>query len=124
MAFGFPANHEEQLQLPGPITHEWVGYACHAVGWPVPPTCVPGPRGWTWRTSTGMSLASYGEDITIIAIGPDRLLVRSECALPTQCIDWGRNATNVRRIAEVLLRSMLAAGVGSASAAAGGGPPR
>ena len=50
----------------------------------------------------GMGMASWGEtiDIYIAALGEraTRVEIRSECYLPTQVIDWGKNRENVVNI--------------------------
>ena len=55
------------------------------------------------KVSAGMR--SWGENVqATIGYGPRGAVVtlRSECALPTQVIDWGKNRQNVERIVEAL----------------------
>ena len=57
------------------------------------------------RGKTPMSLMSWGENVEAwISHGPRGASVRlrSECAFPTQVIDWGKNRKNVDRIFEAL----------------------
>ena len=105
MAFGFPAYHQEDVPLPMPITEDWIAYACRAAGLGVA-RGAQGPEGWTWRIVADVSLASWGEDMSIVALGPQHLRVRSQCSLPTQCIDWGKNKKNVQRFVTALLQAM------------------
>jgi len=102
MAFGFPAYHELEMPLPYAITDEWMRRAGAAAGLGQL-LAVQTPRGYAWRGQVTMSLSSWGEEVTLTALDPQRLLVRSECALPTQCIDWGRNEKNVRRVVAAVL---------------------
>lgn len=109
MAFGFPAYHEEEVQTPQPVTYEWIAHACRVAGFSPPSGGAQEARGWTWRASTDFSLASYGEAVAITALGPQHLHVRSECGMPTQCIDWGKNKKNVTTFVSALLAGMAAA---------------
>jgi hypothetical protein len=109
MAFGFPAYHEEHVRLPQPITQEWVAFACYRAGMRPPGWPIQEARGWTWRTGSSMSLASWGEDISITVTSETSILVRSQCILPTQCFDWGRNKKNVLALVIVLQHSMMEA---------------
>lgn len=52
-----------------------------------------------------MGMRSWGENVlATIGYGPRGavLMLRSECALPTQVIDWGKNRQNVELIVEAL----------------------
>lgn len=52
-----------------------------------------------------MGMRSWGENVlATIGYGPRGavLTLRSECALPTQVIDWGKNRQNVELIVEAL----------------------
>ncbi len=61
----------------------------------------PTPTGVWFRIIHGMSAMSYGEKITvtITANGPQtNVEVFSECGMPTQLVDGGKNASNVNLI--------------------------
>lgn len=66
--------------------------------------------GWgRMRGSMPMSWASWGERVQAwISHGPYGAVVqlRSECVLPTQIIDWGRNRNNLERLTGAL-RSLV-----------------
>jgi len=68
-------------------------------------TCDPATK--IFSASTGMNLASYGEDL-MIAITPtvkgSAVRIRSECSMPTQLVDWGKNKKNIDRFAQELGR--------------------
>jgi hypothetical protein len=101
MSFGFPAYHEEYFrprQLPdGDMMYAVAG----ALGWSFSVEQI-GPVGWRWRLGTSLSFWSWGE-VVIVEPQPDNALrVRSNCALFTQCFDWGHNRRNVQRLAEML----------------------
>ena len=58
--------------------------------------------------STPMSLWGWGEEVTIFVEGTS-IRVKSECILPLQVIDWGRNRSNVDRACHSLLQASSAA---------------
>jgi hypothetical protein len=94
MAFGFPAYHEEEVDYDvsrGELMDAALA-ALEELGW-------KGRESGRWRisSSTGVSLWSWGETIIIHVTRDSTLHIRSECALPTQCLDWGRNQSVVRR---------------------------
>ena len=70
----------------------------------------PNPPGVWFRFHHGMSFTSYGEKITItltpLAQNVTRVDVLSECGMPTQVIDWGKNKQNVCNIMECIARSL------------------
>jgi hypothetical protein len=105
MAIAFPAYHDQTFELPMAVTHDWIEYACRAAGFARPLWGV-GAQGGAWRLSTNTSFFSWGENIAIYYVGPTMIRIRSECALVTQCIDWGRNESNVRKIVNALLWAM------------------
>ncbi len=105
MSFGFPAYHEENVTLPGPVTHDWIAYGCAQAGFSRP---FYSTHGAVWRCSSSISLASWGEEIAITWLAPNALHVRSQCGMPTQCVDWGRNASNVRKFVTTLQNAMQA----------------
>ena len=94
MSFGFPAFHEQSIvNVPPNVNIELsLLNTLRSLGW--------GPsfdqNGIT--ASTGASLKSWGEKIVISISPTGAATVRSECALKTQCADWGKNEKNVRTI--------------------------
>ena len=58
--------------------------------------------GTTYRFSSGVTLSSWGENIDINVLylneTTSQVIIKSECALPTQIIDWGKNKANVEKI--------------------------
>ncbi len=105
MTFGFPAYHEEDVTLPMPVTHDWIVYACHTAGlgtarWGA------GAQGGAWHLAPQVSLFSWGEVMMITPLAANVIRVRSECGLPTQCIDWGKNQKNVQKFVGVLVAAM------------------
>jgi len=96
MTFGFPAYHEEVLTVhPELQQHLWSIFA--SLGWRGSPT----PDG-KWIGTSEMSLTSWGERIAVQWVAEGQLHVRSECSVPTQCIDWGRNRENVEKLRRAL----------------------
>ena len=62
----------------------------------------PSGSGCIMRFKGGVTLTSWGEDITVTLTptGPNttQVQVYSVCALPTQVVDWGVNRQNVNNI--------------------------
>ena len=74
----------------------------------------PTPDGGVWfRILHGMSFSSYGEKITITLTpnpaGTD-VHILSECGMPTQLVDYGKNKSNVQVIFKYLEEGMPQAG--------------
>ncbi len=93
MSFGFPAYHEEEYRYDCSRSDlmDAVLTGLHELHWESRDEGC-----WSISARRGISLWSWGETITI-HVGPGPLLyIRSECRMPTQCFDWGRNADNVR----------------------------
>jgi hypothetical protein len=109
MAFGFPAYHEETVTLPQPVTHDWIAYGCAHAGFSRPFYSADA-RGAIWRCSSSISLASWGDEISITWVAQNAVHIRSQCGMPTQCIDWGRNTTNVRKFVTTLVTAMQGPG--------------
>ena len=105
MAFGFPAYHEETITLPLAVTHDWIAHACHAAGFSRPFYSADASAA-VWRCSSSVSLASWGEEVAITWLAPNAIRIRSQCSMPTQCVDWGRNARNVQTLVRTLLTAM------------------
>lgn len=82
----------------------------------------PTPDGGVWfRIIHGMSFSSYGEKITITLTptptGTD-VHILSECGMPTQLVDYGKNKSNVQVIFNYLEQGMPMAGAYAAPQAA------
>lgn len=107
MTFAFPAYHVQDFDLPLPVTEAWIQYAAAYAG-----LIYSGPRsdpsGWYWSVTADMNLMTWGSNIKIWLLAPQRIRIRSECVLPTQCIDWGKNREVVERLASFLGASMNA----------------
>ena len=80
-----------------------------------------------YRFHHGTTFTSWGEKITItlgrVGEASTSLSIFSECALPTQVIDWGKNRKNVHNIFEYIEKQLAARNGGvrvSASAAPSG----
>ena len=67
---------------------------------------MPYQNGCQVNFSRGMSVTSWGEKITVTLLPINEyqtgITVYSECALPTQIIDWGKNKENVTNILNIL----------------------
>ena len=67
----------------------------------------PAPSGvWFWFHH-GMSFSSYGEKVIItltpISNAATKVDIHSECSVPTQIVDWGKNKQVVNSIYDFLL---------------------
>ncbi len=67
-------------------------------------------NGMSLRYTNDMSMSSWGEDIDIILIyvndNTTQVTIKSECSLPTQVIDWGKNKKNVQQVYQYLVSFM------------------
>ncbi|MEE1109071.1 MAG: hypothetical protein UH229_03255 [Lachnospiraceae bacterium] len=72
----------------------------------------PTPNGGAmFRFSHKVSLTSWGENVTVTAAPNGNetvVMIRSECALPTQLVDWGKNSHNCGEIAQYLAAGLTA----------------
>jgi hypothetical protein len=91
------AKHEEFLKLESASApREKIREAFRELGWTLDGEAVDGMVAHTkfnWR--------SWGE-IVSLEFREDGVKVRSECAFPSQAIDYGRNRMNVRELIKVL----------------------
>ncbi|GEM_PF-1658739 len=65
------------------------------------------PNTGLFFATCGFTLTSYGENITIQPYRTPTgcsLNVKSECSIPTQIIDWGKNTENINKLAFELSR--------------------
>ena len=92
MAFGFPAYHTERYPPAASpdAALDAVRDALNALGW-----SIHDERSDRIVASTCMNLRSWGEKILISLREDNSISVTSKCALPTQCLDWGKNKDNV-----------------------------
>ena len=102
MAFGFPAYHEETIDLEIP-RNEIISFLEPIVG-----SLSWGIIEYTENhmeviSNTGL-LESEGQYITITILPSGSILVRSECAIFTQCFDWGKNKRNVHKLLSAINR--------------------
>ena len=70
----------------------------------------PAVDGVWYRFHHGGSFSSWGEKITItlnrISNVSTSMIIHSECGMPTQVIDWGKNQQNVCNIYEYIEREL------------------
>ena len=68
----------------------------------------PTADGIWYRFHHGTSFTSWGEKITITLVRMSSekttMTIHSECGMPTQIVDWGKNAQNVCNIYEYIER--------------------
>ncbi|MCK6439033.1 MAG: hypothetical protein L6Q71_02390, partial [Planctomycetes bacterium] len=98
MAFGFPAHFEQVITLPDGISSDDFEYLLENIGWRL----VSSHNGEKWSYRNGVNFWSWGEDIFIEKLSGGEYKVRSQCLFPLQCIDWGKNASNVRLLHDAL----------------------
>lgn len=95
MAFGFPAYHTERYSSDTSNSadlHVAVRDTLTALSWSVREESHD-----QIIASTSVNIRSWGEKVLIIFMPDNSISVTSMCALPTQCLDWGRNKANVGR---------------------------
>lgn len=100
MAFGFPAYHTEQVT----IDNEKDAYAVvrnslESLRWPV-----KSEYNGSLFAARQANLLSWGEDIQIRFLENNQVEITSKCKLFTQCIDWGRNKSNVLELLSEIQR--------------------
>jgi hypothetical protein len=107
MTFGFPAYAEDGLEygLPHKKLVDAVEDALTTLGWAVE-NCADwrkkGSSGTRFHVKVSMGLWSWGEKLTINIHENGLIHARSECLLPTQCLDWGKNGRNLKRFFDEL----------------------
>lgn len=91
MKISFPARYMESHSFAADESFlaNAVQIAFQTLGW----TCQTNGSG-EFQTPIGFNLWSFGEKLTVKISGGD-VTVKSECAMPTQCFDWGKNKRNV-----------------------------
>jgi hypothetical protein len=93
MAFGFPAYHTEQYSTGTGKSADLraaVKETLKALSWTVKEEAHD-----RILASTSINLRSWGEKLLINFLPDNSISVTSKCALPTQCLDWGKNKANV-----------------------------
>jgi len=103
MAFGFPAYHEEKIDLEMP-RNEIISFLEPIIGslsWSISEYTEnhmlvrSKDRLWEWEP----------QKIRITILPSGSILVRSECAIFTQCFDWGKNKRNVHKLLSAINRN-------------------
>jgi hypothetical protein len=100
MWIGFPPSAEETRRYdlsPRDILHS-VEDALYDLRWPH----FRDDRFRVVASISGQMFVSYGEKVTVEIEREGWLRVRSECSFPLQWMDWGKNASNVRRFLNAL----------------------
>ena len=94
MAFGFPAYHEQIITNAPPNVNIELSLlsTLRSLGWG------PSFDGNGITASTGAASRSIGETIIVTLVDGGATKVRSECALKSQCADFGKNQKNVEKI--------------------------
>jgi len=95
MSFGFPAYHEAVIKLNIP-REEVMGFMAPIIG----------TLSWSIREysqnhmliTSKVGMRSWGEKIRVTILPSGMLRIRSECSLPIQCFDWGKNEENTNRL--------------------------
>lgn len=99
MAFGFPAYHEESYNCPRQDVdlREAVKKTWQDLRWGI------NQEGENFlKTSTPMNMMSWGEKFEVTFKSGQEMQIRSECVLPTMCLDLGRNKHNVNKFLKAL----------------------
>lgn len=72
----------------------------------------PIQNGVMFRMSASINFSSWGEQIDIIVVYVNEssvhVTIRSECVMPTQIVDWGKNKQNVEKICSSLAATLTA----------------
>jgi uncharacterized ubiquitin-like protein YukD len=95
MSFGFPAYHVQRYTLAVGASadlRQASRAALQSLKWQIRQE-----KGEQITVSTDINLLSWGERVVLDFSQQGSVLVRSECSLPTQCFDWGKNKANVQK---------------------------
>ena len=57
------------------------------------------------EASASANFFSWGEVVTVSFITDEVINIKSQCKLPTQVFDWGKNRKNVKKIADFITRT-------------------
>ena len=96
MAFGFPAYHEEEIDLEIP-RNEIISFLKPIIGslsWSI----IEYTENHMEVISNTSLMASDEENIRITILPSGSIHVRSECEIFTQCFDWGKSKKNVHKL--------------------------
>jgi hypothetical protein len=70
-----------------------------------------GRGGVNFKMSSDISFSSWGENINLHMYPYNEqqtfVEIKSECSMPTQVIDWGKNKSNVNKIMNYLLDGIM-----------------
>ena len=95
MTFGFPAYYTEQYSAETDNSADLraaVKGSLNALSW-----FIREEKNDQIIAATGVNIWSWGEKILIDFLSDNSILITSKCALPVQCLDWGKNKANVGR---------------------------
>lgn len=98
MAIGFPAKHQEVFEWDHEEEFLWemVEKSLEALKWGI-----TSQRGDMIYAKTPTGSVTLGERI-IIQVAHPKVAIRSECFVPTQIVDFGKNKKNVAVFQEVM----------------------
>jgi hypothetical protein len=93
MSFGFPAYHTEHVSCQlNPSFRYRLDKAVRSLGW-----LIWGEMNNTMTASTQLNWLSWGERVNV-EYTDQGYTITSRCILFTQCFDWGKNKSNVRKL--------------------------
>lgn len=96
MTFGFPAYHTEQYceaTAKSADLRVAVRATLNALSW-----SIREETSGRITASTSVNMRSWGENILVSFLPNNSISVTSKCALPTQCVDWGKNKASVVKL--------------------------
>ena len=93
MAFGFPAYHTERYSIENKNPVDMlvaIRETIRELSW-----SIREEKSDQIIASTSINLKSWGEKVLINIFQDNSISITSKCALPMQCLDWGKNKANV-----------------------------
>ena len=91
MTFGFPAYYTEHFETDANIDlRTAVRETFVSLSWKIKEETAE-----AISATVSVGVRSYGETVTIHFISPQSISVKSQCSIPTQCFDFGKNKANV-----------------------------
>jgi hypothetical protein len=99
MTFGFPAYYSDEciVRKTGVNLENAVADVLRELKWELSEDST---HGMTARIGGG--LRTWGEVVNIEFVSGNTVRITSKCVMPTQCLDWGKNKSNVSKFIAAL----------------------
>ena len=106
MTFGFPAYHERYILFDRNLDFHDIERILEETFYELN-LSLCGKYKNKLKAKNGFNTWSLGEQIEVSIINKNKLHIRSQCVLVTQCFDWGQNERNVNRLTQKIMSKVL-----------------